>query len=109
MEIVAPIVEHDVIDYDFSFTNGVRSTTTLIPALGDSTNELQDRYTVVLTSKPNPINPEEMMPKEEVSVFKSNITVVIKRERKQRSPSVDELIDIKAAYGQMAREPKGLM
>jgi hypothetical protein len=95
MEIVNPVVERDVLDYDFAFTNGMRIQQTLDEGLGDHCIELPDRYKIVLTEKPNATNPEVIMPEEIVTIFKNQVVLLVNRKRKQRKPTEEEMFDMR--------------
>lgn len=108
MEIQSPELTKDVVDYDFSFTSGLRSVTTVDPSVGDYVEELVDRYQIHLASKPSFTNPEEILPEELVTVFKSQLTVFIERKRKQRMPSPEELFSMRKTFETWAKGPQSL-
>lgn len=95
MEIIQPVLEKDVVDYDFILTNGIKFPTTLDESLGDTCVEEEDRYRVYLAEKPRPTDPDTLMPAETALVFKANLVALVIRKRKQRLPSPEESLEFK--------------
>ena len=95
MEINNSIKEVEVMDYDFAFTNGMRISQSLEPNTGDYAEELADRYILHLSEKPSKVDPDELIPAEDVTVFKDQVVVLINRKRMMKLPTEQELFDMK--------------
>ena len=101
MQQAEPKLEKDVTDYDFLFSNGNKLPITLDLELGDTVQELKDRYVVFLAAKPRVSNPELTMPAETATVFKSGLLATIVRERKQRLPTPEEQFEMKLTMNKL--------
>jgi hypothetical protein len=103
MEIIDPVQEKDVVDYDFAFSNGMRICQTLDTSLGDRAEEFDDRYLLFLAEKPSITDPDDLMPAETVTVFKDQVVLLINRTRKQRLPTEEERFEMYKTLHQLAK------
>ena len=62
-------------DFDFTMVDGVFMSFTVDKELGDSMESLPDAFIVHLTAKPT-VDGTEMMPAEDVTLFKRNIITI---------------------------------
>lgn len=85
----------EVIDWDFTFNNNYRLPISIDEGVGDSVAELPDRYVVTLAEKPSLSDPEDLMPAEIATVFKSSLLTVVVRKRKQRIPTAEEQLNLR--------------
>ena len=95
MEIIQPVAEKEVIDYDFMFTSGAKLVVTLDFAAGDKFQETPDRFILDITSKPSPADPEDKTDEETLEVFKTGLAALNKCKRMQRVPSEEELFQMR--------------
>lgn len=110
MQQVEPVLEKDVTDYDFIFSNGNKLPITLDKALGDTVTELKDRYVIYLAPKPRISDPEKIMSAETATVFKSGLVAAIVRDRKQRMPTPEERFELAQTLNKvLADVPKSVM
>jgi hypothetical protein len=103
MEIVNPVREKDITEYDFALTNGVRLTQSIDVTAGDYMEDNEDHYAIFLSRKPSLSNPEDMLDEELVKVFKDKVAVLITRKRKQRLPTDEELFDMRKTLLKLAK------
>lgn len=103
MVINEPVKERDVIDYDFTFTSGMRLPLTVDVEAGDTIQEFSDRFELTLVGKPSMTDLDEVLQPEDVIVYKATLAAFIKRYRKQRIPNADELFDMKKTIHQLAK------
>lgn len=102
MEIVSPVKERIITDYDFMFASGAKLTITLDFEAGDKLVEEPDRYIVDITSKPSFSDPEEYTDEEQLVVFKSGLAAINICKRNQRMPSEEELFEMQTTLHKLA-------
>lgn len=104
MVIPEPAVLRDVIDYEFSFANGMRLPITVDVGLGDSVDEKEEGIlTISLVAKPSAVDPDVMLSEETITIFKKQLSAVIFRKRKQLVSSPEERLEMKRLIHQMAK------
>ena len=83
---------HTVLDYDFTYTNGLGQTITVDEAAGDTVDWHTSPLTVIfrMASKPSPINPKQTIPSEEMTIFLAHILVVRKSTRLITPPTTEQ-------------------
>lgn len=96
MQIETPILEKDVVDYDFTFQNGVKFPATLDENLGDYVVDEGERFKIYLAEKPKLSDPDTVMPAETAYIYKTNLLALVVRKRKQRLFTPEEQFDLKS-------------
>jgi hypothetical protein len=94
MDIVAPVKERLLTDYDFMFASGAKITVTLDSEAGDKLNEGNDRYVIDIVAKPSISDPEDFTDEEQLVIYKSGLAAVNICKRSQRMPNEEELFDM---------------
>jgi hypothetical protein len=103
MEIQEQIKEHNVTDYDFMFNSGSKLAITIDHDAGDNVQELGDRYILDTVAKPGLIDPEDSVDAETVEVFKTQLAVVARCNRKQRVPTEEEVFNTRKLLHEMTK------
>lgn len=103
MAIPEQVVTRDVLDYDFSFSNGMRLPITVDLELGDTVEDKDGKLVICLTSKPSSVNPDVMMPAETITIFLDKVSAIVFRQRKQLVTSPDEALGMKRLIHEMAK------
>jgi hypothetical protein len=103
MDILEPIKERDIVDYDFMFVGGAKLAITLDPEAGDTVNEYDTHYELHTVARPNPTNPEDSIDAETVKVFKNQLAVLATCWRKQRMPSEEEKREMEKFIHELAK------
>lgn len=98
----------ELTSYDFTFNNGFRIPISLDASLGDSIEELEDRFVLNLVEKPSPSDPSEKMAAEVATVYKSHLLTVVVQHRKQRIPTPEEQLEFKNTLKSLVKMPKVL-
>lgn len=104
MELQEQFKEHDVVDYSFMFPTGSKLNVTIDLTLGDSIENLNEKYVVVLKGKPSLTDPDETIDPEEIVVFKQSLAAVSATFRKQRQPTEEELFNMRKFVHQIAKQ-----
>lgn len=94
MEIVDKDEFKTVVEYDFTFTSGMRLPIMVDLNAGDRVIEDDKCYTLDLVAKPS-ISEEEMLQPEVATIYKANLAALILRPRKLRIASVEEKVQFK--------------
>lgn len=105
MEIQEPTKFKRVIDYDFMFDGGDKLNCAVEPDLGDTLEELPDRYVISLTSKPSIVVPEEKSDASVIEVFKAGLAAKVTTHRQVRLPSDEEVYNMAKTIKTILREP----
>lgn len=103
MELAEEINEHDVTDYDFMFGGTGRLSITVDHDSGDVAKELDDRFIINIVARPSIMDPEEMIDREELVIFKKNLAFVSVKSRKQRMPTAEEAIATRKLVSAMVK------
>lgn len=94
-----------VVDYDFTFTSGGVLPITVDEAAGDSVSFQSSPVAVVITlaAKPSPVNPDLVLPEEEITIFQSHLLAIQKRSRVVQDLTQAQLEEWNALLKQQAR------
>jgi hypothetical protein len=103
MDIIEPLREREIVDYDFLFISGSKLAIVVDVAAGDTATELPDRYVMSLSSKPSASDPDDLSDPETMEVFKVGLAAVVTCKRKQRMPTEEELFDMQKTYHSIAK------
>jgi hypothetical protein len=75
---------------DFNFGNGQVLCVTIDPKFNDRVEFGEDEICVFLGSRPSTQNPNEVLPDEEMCIFKKNLIFLTKRKRVVYDKSLEE-------------------
>ena len=82
--IIQPVLEqHQVVDYEIVFNNGLTAPITVDEQAGDTVDWATSPLTVTFyqAERPHPVDPEARIPAEETTIFISHILTITKRRR----------------------------
>jgi hypothetical protein len=103
MEIREPIKEYKVTDYDFAFLGGSRLPITINPDKGDIVTEYPDRFIFNLAEKPNPLDSENPLTPERITILKRNLNAYTEKDRMQREPTAEEVFDMQRTIHKLVK------
>lgn len=80
--------------YEFTFSNGFFTQFLVDETLGDKITFYNDKVTVDLVSKPNPLNPDENLDPEHTTLLKQHVLFWQIRSVPLITPSTEQRIDM---------------
>jgi len=104
MELLKPIKERDITDYDFMFISGAKLAITIDEQAGDTVKEHADRFTLDIVAKPSLTDATEFSEAEVMQVYKIGLAAVVTCKRKQRMPTEEEMFDMQATVHKLAKQ-----
>lgn len=102
MEILEKIQERNVTDYDFMFVSGQKMSITLDFGVGDTFEELEDRYRLFVEAKPSFLG-QEPTEAETVQVFKNHLAMLASSSRTVRIPTEEESFEMQQTLHKLAK------
>lgn len=96
----------DVINYDFTFSNGYRIPIIIDEELGDKIEELEDRFILNLVEKPSFTDPDDKLAAEIATVYKKHLLTVVIQKRKQRVQTAEEQLEFRDTIKSLIKAPK---
>src|SRR5687767_4619875 len=102
MEITDNIIEHDVIDYNFTFVSGLKLALTADLDLGDDVTEQSDHFEIYVAPRPTLSDEISVTNAEEMRVYKTHLAAVTWCARKQKQRTTEDQFDTKKFIHEMA-------
>jgi hypothetical protein len=103
MEILETIKEHNVTDYDFVMASGAKLAITVDHDAGDTVQDYTDRYVITTVEKPSLTDPDKRIESSIMDVYKHQIAVLARHNRKQRLPTLEEAATSKKLIHRLAK------
>jgi hypothetical protein len=104
LDIIQPVKEHSVTDYNFLSNTGTKFTVTVDWDAGDRATQFDDRVTIYIAPKAGMVDDDTRMEEETLIIFKQNMFVMSSCNRKQRQPTEEEKFASRKLLHQLAKQ-----
>lgn len=105
MEIKSPEKKRVLEEYDFVSPSGKVLPITIEPAAGDTITFGENEIQVSIPSRPSPFNPEEVLPAEDVTIYKAHVVSVHHRTRQVDELTPEQKLEWAQAFKELGSVP----